>query len=90
MDFYQRQNRGTGDTYNFKTQDGKGQTIGAVYENFEDCILDFESLGYIFLYLKGYKKVVLIGHSFATQKIAYFMKIKQHPMVYKIVFPFSF
>ena len=56
-----------------------------MYEKFEDCIVDFEAWLY-FLYLKGYKEIVLIGHSFATQKIAYFMKIKQHPMVMKIVF----
>lgn len=78
------QNRGSGNTYDFLTKEGKEKTIGAVHEKFDECILDFEAWLY-FLYLKGYKEVTLVGHSFACHKIAYFSRVIQHPMVTKII-----
>lgn len=78
------QNRGSGYNYSFAKEDGTSQMIGSVHEKFEECIIDFEAWLY-YLYLKGYKEIVLVGHSFATHKIVYYLTVKKHPAVTKIV-----
>lgn len=78
------QNRGTGNEYGFLQKDGSKRTIGSNHEKFIECINDFEAWLY-FLYLKGYREVTLIGHSFAAHKIVYFASVRQHAMISKIV-----
>lgn len=58
-------NRGTGiyDAY---------QKIGAAVEKFEDCLIDIDAW-VKFALNKGYKKIVLSGHSLGTEKIVYYI-----------------
>src|SRR3989344_7080191 len=46
---------------------------GNALEKFEDCVLDIDA--WIALALKkGYKKLILSGHSLGTQKVVYYME----------------
>lgn len=45
---------------------------GASLERFEDCVLDIDSW-IEFALAKGYKRVILEGHSFGTEKSVYYM-----------------
>lgn len=58
---------------------------GAALEHFEDCLLDIDAW-IEFVQSKGYKKIVLEGHSFGTEKVVYYAaKGKHKDMVAAIV-----
>lgn len=48
------------------------QKSGASVEKFEDCLLDINAW-LEFISAKGYKKVILSGHSLGTEKVVYYM-----------------
>jgi pimeloyl-ACP methyl ester carboxylesterase len=54
--------------------------IGLMREQFEDCPKDVAA-GLSFLKKKGYSRIVLIGHSYGSAKIAYSQKIEPDPHV---------
>ncbi len=45
---------------------------GAALERFEDCLLDIDAW-IEFAFSKGYKKIILSGHSLGTEKVVYYM-----------------
>ena len=45
---------------------------GAAVEHFEDCLFDINAW-IEFAISKGYKKIILEGHSFGTEKVVYYM-----------------
>ncbi|MFC1647015.1 alpha/beta hydrolase [Patescibacteria group bacterium] len=75
-------NRGAGMITGFSKVDknntfGKSHlTIGAGYEAFEECVYDIDA-GISFLTKKGYKKVVLVGHSTGATKACFYAGSKQ-------------
>lgn len=58
---------------------------GTSFENFEDSLIDLQS-AIDFLKNKGYKKIILVGHSTGCQKTAYFQKIKQLKEMVGVIF----
>jgi alpha-beta hydrolase superfamily lysophospholipase len=60
-------NRGSGILQN------SWQKTGAGIEKFEDCILDIDAW-IEFAVSKGYKKIILQGHSLGTEKVVYYME----------------
>lgn len=50
----------------------KGKTIGSVFENFNDCVYDFDAwINYAIM--NGAKNINLIGHSHGCNKLIYYM-----------------
>lgn len=50
----------------------KGKTVGSAFENFDDCIYDFDAW-INFAITHGAKKINLIGHSHGCNKLIYYM-----------------
>jgi len=48
------------------------QKTGAAVEIFEDCLLDLDAV-VEFAIEKGYRKIILSGHSLGTEKVVYYM-----------------
>ncbi|OHA52779.1 MAG: hypothetical protein A2991_00480 [Candidatus Terrybacteria bacterium RIFCSPLOWO2_01_FULL_58_14] len=48
------------------------RTLGAALEDFRDCIHDLHS-GIRFLKKRGYRRILLVGHSTGAQKTAYYL-----------------
>jgi len=44
--------------------------IGSIYDYFPDCVLDIEAL-LEFVHMRGYKRIILVGHSQGVFKILY-------------------
>lgn len=53
------------------------QRTGSALEKFEDCLLDIDAW-IEFCFSKGYKKIILQGHSLGTEKIVYYMNKGKH------------
>lgn len=53
------------------------QKSGAAVEKFEDCLMDIDAW-IEFAISKGYKKIVLSGHSLGTEKVVYYMAHGKH------------
>lgn len=70
--------------YSFLSTNNRGayvlecyQKSGAAVEKFEDCLLDIDAwIEYAFS--KGFKEIVLSGHSLGTEKVVYYMKKGEH------------
>ncbi len=63
-------NRGAGIITEF-IKNGKYERIGGSLEKFEECIIDIKA-AINFLNKKGYKDIILQGHSLSCQKITYY------------------
>ena len=50
----------------------KDKFLGTIYEIFEDCVPDIRAM-IRFARLRGYKKIILAGHSTGAQKIVYYV-----------------
>ena len=80
-------NRGTGYVTSFNNYSGDAKdyaTLGTGFETFEDCVKDIEG-ALKFLKSRGFKKLILCGHSTGSQKVAYYQSQKNNPDV-KAVF----
>jgi len=53
------------------------QATGCAREKFEDCLIDIDAW-IEFAINKGYKKVILQGHSLGTEKVVYYMEKGKH------------
>ncbi len=53
------------------------QKSGAVVEQFEDCLIDFDAW-IEFILEKGYKNIILSGHSLGTEKAVYYLNKGKH------------
>lgn len=60
------------------------EIIGGCYERFKDCLLDIEG---VIKYAKerGYTEIVLEGHSYGCNKVAYYYSKKKDEAIKKIV-----
>ena len=70
ISFLSFNNRGAGIITDF-IKNGKYKRVGGSIEKFEDCILDIKA-AIEFLAKKGYKNIILQGHSTGCQKVIYY------------------
>lgn len=76
-------NRGT----NFVSKllkDNDFEVIGGCYEKFTDSLLDIEG-AINFVKQKGYKKIILEGHSYGCNKVAYYYSKKKDESINRII-----
>ncbi len=64
--------------------DEKFKRIGNAYEKFEECIFDIKA-GIDFLEKRGYKNIVLCGHSLGSVKVAYYIAKTQDKRIGKLI-----
>lgn len=64
-------------------KDGSFKRCGCMYEIFEDCIYDID-LAIQTAKDKGYKKIILLGHSYGCNKVIYYY-YKKHPNILGII-----
>ncbi len=81
--FIYEHNRGYSIENDILTKDGTYERLGCMYETFEDCIKDID------LAIKqakdlGYKRIILMGHSYGCNKVIYYY-YKSRPDVIGII-----
>jgi alpha-beta hydrolase superfamily lysophospholipase len=64
-------------------RDGSFKRYGCMYEIFEDCIYDID-LAIKVAKEKGYKRIILLGHSYGCNKVIYYF-YKKHPSILGII-----
>jgi len=86
IDFMPMNNRGHDYISEIQKSDGKGsKLIGYTYEKFTDCVYDIKA--YVdFAVRKGYKNIILQGHSLGAVKCAYYMASKTDNRVKGLIF----
>ena len=82
--FIYEHNRGHSIENDILMRDGSYKRYGCMYEIFEDCLLDID------LAIKkakelGYKRFILIGHSYGCNKLIYYY-YKKHPNIIGLIF----
>ena len=77
-------NRGHSIENDIVMKDGSYKRCGCMYEIFEDCIYDID-LAIKVAKEKGYKRIILLGHSFGCNKVLYYYYTK-HPNILGIIF----
>lgn len=75
--------RGYSNINSIVDKDGNIITLGTAYEVFEDCIYDID-LWIKKAYELGYKRIILVGHSFGCNKVIYYT-YKQKPNLLGLV-----
>ena len=75
--FLYEHNRGYSIENDILMKDGSYTRCGCMYEIFEDCILDID-LAIDTAKELGYKKIILMGHSYGCNKLIYYY-YKKHP-----------
>ncbi len=64
--------------------DGRGTPFGVAFEALEDCVLDWQAwLG--FLEARGYRRILLFGHSLGAVKTAYYLTTERDARVHGCV-----
>ncbi len=81
--FLYEHNRGHSIENDILMKDGSFKRYGCMYEIFEDCIIDIDLAIYKAREL-GYKKLVLMGHSYGCNKLIYYY-YKKHPNVLGLI-----
>ncbi len=74
--FIYEHNRGHSIENDIVMKDGSFKRCGCMYEIFEDCIYDID-LAIQTAKDKGYKRIILLGHSYGCNKIIYYFYKKQ-------------
>ncbi len=82
--FIYEHNRGHSIENNIVMKDGSFKRCGCMYEIFEESIYDID-LAIETAKNKGYKKIILLGHSYGCNKIIYYY-YKKHPNILGIIF----
>ena len=82
--FIYEHNRGHSIENDIVMKDGSFKRCGCMYEIFEDCIYDID-LAIQTAKDKGYKRIILLGHSYGCNKIIYYY-YKKHPNILGIIF----
>ena len=82
--FIYEHNRGHSIENDILMRDGSYKRYGCMYEIFEDCLLDID------LAIKkakelGYKRFILMGHSYGCNKLIYYY-YKKHPNIIGLIF----
>lgn len=81
--FLYEHNRGHSIENDILMKDGSFKRYGCMYEIFEDCIIDIDLAIYKAREL-GYKKFILMGHSYGCNKLIYYY-YKKHPNVLGLI-----
>ena len=81
--FIYEHNRGHSIENDIVMKDGSFKRCGCMYEIFEDCIYDID-LAIQTAKDKGYKKIILLGHSYGCNKVIYYY-YKKHPNILGII-----
>lgn len=81
--FIYEHNRGHSIENDIVMQDGSFKRYGCMYEIFEDCIYDID-LAINKAKELGYKRIVLLGHSYGCNKVVYYY-YKKHPNIIGII-----
>ena len=79
--FIYEHNRGHSIENDIVMKDGSFKRCGCMYEIFEDCIYDIDLA---IQTAKGYKKIILLGHSYGCNKVIYYY-YKKHPNILGII-----
>lgn len=74
--FIYEHNRGHSIENDIVMKDGSFKRYGCMYEIFEDCIYDID-LAIETVKEKGYKRIILLGHSYGCNKVIYYYYKKQ-------------
>ncbi len=77
--FIYEHNRGHSIENDIVMKDGSFKRCGCMYEIFEDCIYDID-LAIRTAKEKGYKRIILLGHSLGCNKVIYYY-YKKHPNI---------
>lgn len=77
--FIYEHNRGHSIENDIVMKDGSFKRCGCMYEIFEDCIYDID-LAVQTAKEKGYKRIILLGHSLGCNKVIYYY-YKKHPNI---------
>lgn len=81
--FIYEHNRGHSIENDIVMKDGSVKRYGCMYEIFEDSIYDID-LAIKTAKDKGYKKIILLGHSYGCNKVIYYF-YKKHPNISGII-----
>lgn len=81
--FIYEHNRGHSIENDIVMKDGSFKRYGCMYEIFEDCLYDID-LAIETAKNKGYKRFVLLGHSYGCNKVIYYY-YKKHPNILGII-----
>ena len=81
--FIYEHNRGYSIENDILMKDGSYIRCGCMYEIFEDCLKDIDLSIEVALEL-GYKRIVLMGHSYGCNKVIYYY-YKKHPNIVGII-----
>ena len=81
--FLYEHNRGHSIENDILMKDGTYKRYGCMYEIFEDCIYDID-LAISKAKLLGYKKIILMGHSYGCNKLIYYY-YKKHPDIIGLI-----
>ena len=81
--FIYEHNRGHSIENDIVMKDGSFKRCGCMYEIFEDCIYDID-LAIEIAKIKGYKRFILMGHSYGCNKVIYYY-YKKHPNILGII-----
>lgn len=81
--FIYEHNRGHSIENDIVMKDGSFKRCGCMYELFEDCIYDID-LAIETAKDKGYKRIILLGHSYGCNKVIYYF-YKKHPNILGII-----
>ena len=81
--FIYEHNRGHSIENDIVMKDGSFKRCGCMYEMFEDCIYDI-NLAIQTAKEKGYKRIILLGHSLGCNKVIYHY-YKKHPNILGII-----
>ncbi len=82
--FIYEHNRGHSIENDIVMKDGSCKRYGCMYEIFEDCIYDID-LAIKTAKDKGYKRIILLGHSYGCNKVIYYY-YKKRPNILGIIF----
>lgn len=81
--FFYEHNRGHSIENDIVMKDGSFKRCGCMYEIFEDSIYDID-LAIKTAKDKGYKRIILLGHSYGCNKVIYYY-YKEHPDILGII-----
>lgn len=81
--FIYEHNRGHSIENDIVMKDGSFKRCGCMYEIFEDSIYDID-LAIEVAKAKGYKRIILLGHSYGCNKLIYYY-YKKHPNILGII-----
>ena len=81
--FIYEHNRGHSIENDILMKDGTYKRCGCMYEIFEDSVIDID-LAIQIAKVKGYKRILLMGHSYGCNKVIYYY-YKKHPNILGII-----